>query len=170
MRKTHRDQRDVYRYYYTDGLGDQKIILQPGVDGVTAADIKQLHALDDSEVYYCNKSMPKRTAEETAQWDEYERLHFDNAGMRGNCSLDMHLPNQENPLIAASDNPEKSELEYQVEELLNQMPEMQSRIFRLVVLEEYKQAEVCRMLGLSKATVCEHLSRAKIFLRKNIVR
>lgn len=170
MRKTHRDQRGVYRYYYTDGLGDQKIILQPGTDGVTAADIKQLHALDDSEVYYCNKSMPKRTLEESAQWEEYERLHFDNAGSRGNYSLDQHFPNQENPLAAAPDQPVKSELEYQVEELLNQMPEMQSRVFRLVVLEEYRQAEVCGMLGLSKATVSEHLSKAKTFLRKNIIR
>lgn len=170
MRKTHRDQRGVYRYHYTDGLGKQKIVLQPGTDGVTAADIKQLHALDDSEVYYYNKAMPKRTQEEMVEWEEYDRLHFDSEGCRGDLSLDQQFDNFENPMSAMPQKPEKSELEYEVEELLNHMPEMQDRIFRLVVLEEYKQAEVCELLGLSKATVSEHLKKAKIFLRKNIVR
>lgn len=170
MRKTHRDNRGVYRYHYTDGLGEQKIVLQPGVSGVTEADIKQLHALDDSEVYYFNKALPKRTEEEKAEWDEYDRLHFDSSGMRGNYSLDQQFENFENPMLATTETPTKSELEYQVEELLEQMPEMQARVFRLVVLEEYKQADVCRMLGLSKATVSEHLKKAKENLRKNIIR
>ena len=170
MRKTHRDDRGVYRYHYTDGLGEQRIVLQPGVSGVTEADIKKLHALDDSEVYYFNKNLPKRTEEEKEEWNEYDRLHFDSASTRGNYSLDQQFENFENPLLATTEMPMKSELEYQVEELLEQMPEMQARVFKLVVLEEYKQSEVCRMLGLSKATVSEHLKKAKVYLQKNIIR
>ena len=53
---------------------EETIEIKPGENGVTQADIKMLHSMDDSEVYYNNKNLrPTRTAEEKAEikaWKE----------------------------------------------------------------------------------------------------
>lgn len=71
--KTSSKKRDTYTYTFTgiDGR-EEKIVLRPGENGVTEADIKTLHALDDSEVYYNNKnSRPERRPEEKAEIKEW---------------------------------------------------------------------------------------------------
>lgn len=73
--KTSSKKRDTYTYTFTgiDGR-EEKIVLRPGENGVTEADIKTLHALDDSEVYYNNKnSKPERTPEEKTEIKEWTR-------------------------------------------------------------------------------------------------
>lgn len=66
--KTNTAKRGTYTYTFTNADGnEEKVTLRPGEDGVTEADIKMLHAFDDSEVYYNNKnSRPERTEEEKA--------------------------------------------------------------------------------------------------------
>lgn len=58
LHKTPQNQRDTYSYqfYDADGNPEPRITIQPGKNGVTEVDIKRLHALDDSEVYYNIKS------------------------------------------------------------------------------------------------------------------
>ncbi len=46
-RKTRIDQRNAYVYTFADGT---TTVLQPGIDGVTEADIAMLHRMDDREV------------------------------------------------------------------------------------------------------------------------
>ena len=51
--KTNAAKRESYTYTFTNVDGkEQSVTLRPGEDGVTEADIKMLHSLDDSEV--CN--------------------------------------------------------------------------------------------------------------------
>jgi len=51
--KTPMNKRKTYTYRFTDCDGREHFtVLRPGADGITEADIKRLHALDDSEVYY----------------------------------------------------------------------------------------------------------------------
>ncbi|RFD73082.1 sigma-70 family RNA polymerase sigma factor [Gardnerella vaginalis] len=78
-RKTNIKERNIYTYerlLYNNNGGYEKevIIVKPGENGVTEADIKMLHAEDDREVYYNNKNLrPTRTAEEKAEikaWKE----------------------------------------------------------------------------------------------------
>lgn len=75
IRKTNYKKRDTYIYTFTGLNGkEEKIVLHPGENGVTEADIKTLHALDDSEVYYNNKnSKPERTPEEKTEIKEWTR-------------------------------------------------------------------------------------------------
>lgn len=75
IRKTNYKKRDTYIYTFTGLNGkEEKIVLRPGENGVTEADIKTLHALDDSEVYYNNKNLrPERTPEEKAEIKEWTR-------------------------------------------------------------------------------------------------
>ncbi len=58
LHKTPQSQRNTYTYqfYDADGNPEPRITIQPGENGVTEVDIKRLHALDDSEVYYNIKS------------------------------------------------------------------------------------------------------------------
>lgn len=78
-RKTNSNDRATYKYTSCvrneDGsYSEETIEIKPGENGVTQADIKMLHAMDDSEVYYNNKNLrPNRTAEEKAEskaWKE----------------------------------------------------------------------------------------------------
>lgn len=78
-RKTNSNDRATYKYTSCvrneDGsYSEETIEIKPGENGVTVADIKMLHAEDDSEVYYNNKNLrPTRTAEEKAEikaWKE----------------------------------------------------------------------------------------------------
>ena len=50
--KTKQENRGTYTYIFDDGT---KITIKPGEEGVTEEFIKQLHSLDDSEVYYNHK-------------------------------------------------------------------------------------------------------------------
>lgn len=82
--KTSSKKRDTYTYTFTgiDGR-EEKIVLRPGENGVTEADIKTLHALDDSEVYYNNKnSKPERTPEEKAEIKEWTRKFIEEETVR----------------------------------------------------------------------------------------
>lgn len=78
-RKTNSNDRATYKYTSCvrneDGsYSEETIEIKPGENGVTEADIKMLHSMDDSEVYYNNKNLrPGRTAEEKAEskaWKE----------------------------------------------------------------------------------------------------
>lgn len=78
-RKTNSNDRATYKYTSCvrneDGsYSEETIEIKPGENGVTVADIKMLHSMDDSEVYYNNKNLrPNRTAEEKAEikaWKE----------------------------------------------------------------------------------------------------
>lgn len=69
-RKTNTKKRNIYTYERlisnnNGGYEKEVIVIKPGENGVTEADIKMLHSMDDSEVYYNNKNLrPGRTAEE----------------------------------------------------------------------------------------------------------
>ncbi|WP_250309949.1 sigma-70 family RNA polymerase sigma factor [Gardnerella sp. Marseille-Q2328] len=78
-RKTNSNDRTTYKYTYfvpnkSGSYEKEVIVIKPGENGVTVADIKMLHSMDDSEVYYNNKNLrPNRTAEEKAEskaWKE----------------------------------------------------------------------------------------------------
>lgn len=84
-RKTNSNDRATYKYTSCvrneDGsYSEETIEIKPGENGVTEADIKMLHSMDDSEVYYNNKNLrPARTAEEKAEikaWKEEYIQHF----------------------------------------------------------------------------------------------
>lgn len=84
-RKTNSNDRATYKYTSCvrneDGsYSEETIEIKPGENGVTEADIKMLHSMDDSEVYYNNKNLrPTRTAEEKAEikaWKEEYIRHF----------------------------------------------------------------------------------------------
>lgn len=81
-RKTNSNDRATYKYTSCvrneDGsYSEETIEIKPGENGVTQADIKMLHAMDDSEVYYNNKNLrPTRTAEEKAEIKAWKKQYI----------------------------------------------------------------------------------------------
>lgn len=73
IRKTREDEREVYKYSFqvrteNGGYETNTVVLKPGENGVRELDIKMLHSMDDSEVYYNLKNArPERTKEEKAE-------------------------------------------------------------------------------------------------------
>lgn len=81
-RKTNRNDRAAYKYTSCvrneDGsYSEETIEIKPGENGVTEADIKMLHSMDDSEVYYNNKNLrPTRTVEEKAEIEAWKEEYI----------------------------------------------------------------------------------------------
>lgn len=87
-RKTNSNDRATYKYTscvrnedgsYSEGT----IEIKPGENGVTEADIKMLHSMDDREVYYNNKNLrPTRTAEEKAEIKAWKEEYIRNFNLK----------------------------------------------------------------------------------------
>lgn len=81
-RKTNIKERNIYTYERllsnnNGGYEKEVIVIKPGENGVTVADIKMLHSMDDSEVYYNNKNLrPGRTAEEKAEIEAWKEEYI----------------------------------------------------------------------------------------------
>lgn len=81
-RKTNSNDRATYKYTSCvrneDGsYSEETIEIKPGENGVTQADIKMLHSMDDSEVYYNNKNLrPTRTVEEKAEIKAWKKQYI----------------------------------------------------------------------------------------------
>ena len=57
----------------------------------------------------------------------------------------------------------------EIEKYLSRMPEGYRQVFMLVIMDEYSHKEVGELLGISAETSRSQLSRAKSWLRKNIL-
>lgn len=81
-RKTNTKKRNIYTYERlisnnNGGYEKEVIVIKPGENGVTEADIKMLHSIDDSEVYYNNKNLrPTRTDEEKAEIEAWKEEYI----------------------------------------------------------------------------------------------
>ena len=144
----------------------------PGEDGVTEADIKLLHSLDDAEVYNNIKnSHPPLTDAEKAEKENWKAKHpGERYPANWNLSLDYMVGDD-----GDEDAPDKSRIlseactymepEYETEqEMLDRilcfLTDIQREIYRLVKIEEYTQTEVADILGTSVPNVNKHFKKA----------
>ena len=202
IRKTRIDERSTYRYpvHVVDGKRGYRteyITIHPGEDGVTEADIKTLHSLDDSEVYYNNKNLrPEKTEEEKTAMDVWRKHYVDKTtSERGyvpskdevedavkeafpsnwNLSLDFIVGDDE-------EGSDKSKVLYEASlttvestdssvehlyEVMESMTEKQRDVLRMVKLEDRSLTEVAKILGTSIPNIKKHLDKAIDHIRKN---
>ena len=198
--KTSKKERGVYKYTTTErtekGLYVEKTItLKPGENGVTELDIKILHSMDDSEVYYNLKNVrPERTKEEKAEievWkqkfvgDFKERYGYEpnkyiiedavnDAFPRDyNLSLDFDADGDIDPdkrLIASISDKESDEMfewSERMEEVLSLLTDKQRLVINLMFVEGYKQSEIADLMSISSVAVKKHLDKAKEIIKNN---
>ena len=201
IRKTRQDERSSYRYPVdvADGKGGYRteyITIRPGEEGVTEADIKTLHSLDDSEVYYNNKNLrPERTQEEKVTMEIWKKNYIVRVtSERGyspskdevqdavkeafpsnwNLSLDYIVGDEaegsdkSKVLCEASVLIEdENPVADRLYEVMESMTDKQREVLRMVKLEERTLTEVAQLLGTSIPNVKKHLEKAVEHIKKN---
>ncbi|HIH8003359.1 TPA: RNA polymerase sigma factor [Streptococcus suis] len=200
IRKTRQDERGEYQYSFqvrteNGEYETNTVVLNPGENGVTELDIKMLHSMDDSEVYYNLKNArPERTKEEKAAievWKQkfvsdfkerhgYEPNKFiiedvvkDAFPMNYNLSLDFGADediDQDKRLIASiadKESGEKVEWSERMEEVFSLLTDKQKFVLYKMFVEGYKQSEIADLMNISSAAVKKHLDKAKEIIKNN---
>ena len=184
-RKTCQDDRMTYSYEFANG---DKYILEIDKDGITEADIKLLHSLDDSEVYNnCKNARPGRTKEEKdiiKVWRENFIEDFkNNHGYEPQKSDVDYYENEEFPrnynlsLDADLVNSDKSSIENMVvkntefewsDEILMAfeiLTDNEKLVIEKIYLENMKKKDIASEMGISNAMVTKYHKRALEKLR-----
>lgn len=200
IRKTNKKDRGVYKYTTTErtekgAYVEKTITLKPGENGVTELDIKILHSMDDSEVYYNLKNVrPERTKEEKAEievWKQkfvgdfkerhgYEPNKYiiedavnDAFPREYNLSLDFDADGDIDPdkrLIASISDKESDEMfewSERMEEVLSLLTDKQRLVINFMFVEGYTQSEIADLMNISSAAVKKHLDKAKKIIKNN---
>ncbi|SUN62715.1 RNA polymerase sigma factor [Streptococcus dysgalactiae subsp. equisimilis] len=200
IHKTNQKDRGVYKYTTTELTKDgeyveKTVIIKPGEDGVTELDIKMLHSLDDSEVYYNLKNArSERTKEEKAKIEKWKQKFVSDFKKRHgyepnkyiiedevkdafprnyNLSLDFDADGTIEPdkmiiaSIADKESDEKFEWSERMEEVLSLLTEKQRLVINLMYVEGYKQSEIADLMNISSAAVKKHLDKAKKIIKNN---
>lgn len=192
IRKTRLDERTTYVYRFAD---ETKVELKPGKDGITEVDIKKLHALDDSEVYYNNKNLRlERTKEEKAEIESWKQEFIsdfkksngyepnedllkgeveDRFPRNYNLSLDFDNDGDIDPdkrliaTIKSKDMNEEFEWSEHMEDILSLLTDKQRLVIKLMYVDGYKQSEIADLMNISSAAVKKHLDKAKETIKNN---
>lgn len=193
IRKTSARERTTYKYY--DAYGNLVSELRVGHDGITEVTIKELHALDDREVYNNLKNArPNCSSKEKElkkNWKEqyiasFEKEHgykpnpkdvedLANDVFPRNYSLSLDFDsegelNQDKGIIALeSSTSDLSEFDWseRMETVLEQLTKKQRLVIELKYMEGYKQIEIAKMMGVSSAAVKKHLDKAEAIIREH---
>ena len=200
IHKTNQKDRSVYNYKTTvrtekGEYVEKTMTLKPGEYGVTELDIKMLHSMDDSEVYYNLKNArPERTKEEKAEIEKWKQKFISDFTKRYgyepnkyiiedavndafprdyNLSLDFDADGDIDPdkrLIASISDKESDEMfewSERMEEVLSLLTDKQRLVINLMFVEEYKQSEIADLMSISSAAVKKHLDKAKEIIKNN---
>ena len=184
-RKTYQDDRMTYSYEFANG---DKYTLEVDKDGITEADIKLLHSIDDSEVYNnCKNARPERTKEEKdiiKSWREKFIENFKNSygyepqksdvdyyenekfPRNYNLSLDADLVNSdksaiENMVVKNRDFEWTDKMLTAFEILTNN----EKLVIEKIYLENMKKIDIAAEMGISNAMVTKYHKRALEKLR-----
>lgn len=198
--KASKKERGVYKYTTTQRIEkgeyvEKIIVIKPGENGVTEMDIKMLHSMDDSEVYYNLKNArPERTKEEKADIEKWKQKFVSDFKERHgyepnkfiiedavndafprdyNLSLDFDADGDIDPdkrLIASISDKESDEMfewSERMEEVLSLLTDKQRLVINLMFVEGYKQSEIADLMSISSAAVKKHLDKAKEIIKNN---
>ncbi|MCD8197838.1 MAG: hypothetical protein LUE24_11855 [Lachnospiraceae bacterium] len=176
-RKTRTDTRNTFTYKFADGTS---VVLTPGVDGVTEADIAMLHRLDDCEVYNNVKhSKPPIQDWERESIERWKETHPDeDVPARAMLSLDVDSADDSMGgdkekdtllnLIQDEDVDCVSAETQAVRDFVDAyLTEEQQEIYQRVLIEEESMASVARDLGITRQSVRDRVNYIKKVFREN---
>ena len=203
MRIHKTNQKDCGVYNYTTTVRTEKgeyvektMTLKLGENGVTELDIKMLHSMDDSEVYYNLKNArPERTKEEKAEIEKWKQKFVSDFTKRHgyepnkyiiedavkdafprdyNLSLDfvdadgdIDLDKRLIASISDKESDEMFEWSERMEEVLSLLIDKQRLVINLMFVEGYTQSEIADLINISSAAVKKHLDKAKEIIKNN---
>lgn len=174
--KTATENRGTYTYSFIDIDGQyKKVKLEPGKDGVTAADIKMLHSMDDAEVYNNIKNCKPAVQdwEKPAIEDWKDKHPNEELPQRWNISIDEMVGEDENVAREEylkderKEEVSESDMIARLHDIIDSLSELQKETYRKVILEEMSNTSVAAEENKSEAAVRKIMNRIKEIIAKD---
>jgi len=158
--KTSQKKRINYIYYTSEG---SKIVISPGENGVTEADIQLLHEMDDAEV----DEQRRYNYRVTVHLDAYHDGEGDEASDRNKYLADESV-NSERLLIQAEDEAKHQDMLDKLRKAMDCLMPQQKELFKKVYLEKRTNTEIAAEEGVTEAAIRGRLKKLQERLRKLI--
>ncbi|AEE97971.1 RNA polymerase sigma factor [Mahella australiensis] len=156
--KTSQKKRINYIYYTADGA---KIVITPGENGVTEADIQLLHTMDDNEV----DEQRRYDYRVTAHLDAYHDGEGEDADDRNKYLAD-ETGNPELLIIQAENEAEHRDMLDKLRIAMECLLPQQKELFKKVYLEKRTNTEIAAEEGVTEAAIRGRLKKLQEKLRK----
>lgn len=156
--KTSQKNRTNYIYYTAEGT---KIIITPGEDGVTEADIELLHSMDDIEVDQQRRYDYRVTAHLDAYYDGESEAATDR-----NKYLSDDSANPEQLYIEAEDKAEHLDTLDKLTKAMECLLPKQKELFKKVYLDKRTNTDIAAEEGVTEAAIRNRLKKMHEKLRK----
>lgn len=156
--KTSQKKRTNYIYYTAEGT---KIVITPGEDGVTEADIELLHTMDDEEVDEQRRYNYKITAHLDAYHDSENEAATDR-----NKYLADDRDNPEHLYIEAEDKAEHQDMLDKLTKAMECLLPQQKELFKKVYLEKRTNTDIAAEEGVTEAAIRNRLKKMHEKIRK----
>ena len=156
--KTSQKKRTNYIYYTAEGT---KIVITPGENGVTEADIELLHTMDDDEVDEQRRYDYRVTTHLDAYHDGEEEVANDR-----NKYLADDTANPEQLIIQAEDEAEHQDTLDKLTKAMESLLPQQKELFQKVYLEKRSNTEIAAEEGVTEAAIRGRLKKLQERLRK----
>jgi len=158
--KTSQKKRTNYIYYTAEGT---KIVITPGEDGVTEADIELLHTMDDEEVDEQRRYDYRVTTHLDAYHDGEEEAANDR-----NKYLADDTANPEQLIIQAENEAEHKDMLDKLRKAMECLLPQQKDLFKKVYLERLSNTDIAAEEGVTEAAIRNRLKKLYERLRKNL--
>lgn len=171
-KKTPSTQRGTYTYKFTGEDGKLQVVkLVAGVNGVTADDIKMLHAMDDAEVYNNIKNSKPQTEDWQKAFIEKWKMQHPGAEIEKNWNMSLNElvgeDGTEREELVGTCVDEDDEVMDRLHELIDSFTDLQKETYRKVILEEMKNTDVAREEGKSETSVRKIINRIKYLIEND---
>lgn len=178
FRKTPQAQRGTYVYEFLDG---QRVTIVPDEQGCTQIDIRQLHAMDDHEVYVNIKNArPPVEAWQKPLLEQWKQEHpGEQPDKNWNISLDQMLDGDGGEDDAASgylkralyreavNGQETDSPTERMNELVSGLKPRLQAVYQLALLDRIPNTRVAEMLGVSEGMIRKDIKAIKKALRED---
>ena len=158
--KTSQKKRTNYIYYTAEGT---KIVITPGEDGVTEADIELLHTMDDEEVDEQRRYDYRVTTHLDAYHDGEEEAANDR-----NKYLADDTGNPEHLIVEAENEAEHKDMLDKLRKAMECLLPQQKDLFKKVYLERRSNTDIAAEEGVTEAAIRNRLKKLHERLRKNL--
>lgn len=158
--KTSQKKRTNYIYYTAEGT---KIVITPGEDGVTEADIELLHTMDDEEVDEQRRYDYRVTTHLDAYHDGEEEAANDR-----NKYLADDTGNPEHLIVEAENEVEHQDTLDKLKKAMECLLPQQKDLFNKVYLERRSNTDIAAEEGVTEAAIRNRLKKLHERLKKNL--
>ena len=177
FRKTPMAKRNTYTYEFADG---HRVTIVPDQEGCTEIDIRQLHSIDDHEVYVNIKGSrpPVEDWQKTmlAQWkadhpgeepDKNWNMSLDTMLDADGGDDDAHTGYLKGALYRAAMESEAASPQERMQELVSDMKPRLQAVYQLAMLDRIPNTRVAVMLGVSEGMIRKDIKAIKQIFRED---